>query len=239
MFYTIFHLVMTIYVRLICRADVAGREHIPQQGPFLVIANHLSSTDPPLTVSLIPRRLRMAGMAAMAHRNDFFIGWVLDKAGAIWVRRGQSDRQALRRSLDLLATGRPLGLAPEGTRSDTGALIEGKTGAAFLARKANVPILPLAFAGTEKVFPGLRRLRRAAVQVRISPAFFLPPRGDGPRSEHTRYCTDLIMTRLASNLPEPYRGVYAGHPLIAYWEQLDASGLSDRPEWKPELGQQS
>lgn len=220
------------YGRLICRTKVMGREHIPDRGPFLAISNHVSSVDPPLLVDLIPIRLRMVGMAAMAHRNDFFIGWLMNQGGAVWVRRGEGDRAALRAALDVLASGRPLGVAPEGTRSRTGGLIEGKTGTTFLALKAQVPILPVAFAGTDKVFPSLRRLRRATVQVRVAPAFELPPAGGGPRREHLQYCTDLIMTRLASMLPESYRGVYAGHPLIAYWEQLDAGGTADRPEWR-------
>jgi 1-acyl-sn-glycerol-3-phosphate acyltransferase len=234
-FYRFAYLLVSFFARLICRVNVVGRENIPEQGPFLLITNHLSAADPPLVLSLIPPRLGMTGMAAMAHRNDFFIGWLMDGAGAIWVRRGESDRRALREALDVLASGRPLGVAPEGTRSKTGALIEGKTGTAFLALKAEVPILPVAVFGTEKVFPSLRRLRRITVQARIRPLFCLPPRSDAPRSEHLEYCTALIMARLASMLPEAYRGVYTGHPLIPYWEQLDADGTADRPEWKREL----
>jgi 1-acyl-sn-glycerol-3-phosphate acyltransferase len=234
-FYKFAYLLVTLYARLICRARVTGREHIPESGPLLVIANHLSSADPPLIVSLVPRRLGMTGMAAMAHRSDFFIGWLMDGAGAIWVRRGQSDRRALNEALEVLASGRSVGLAPEGTRSKTGALIEGKTGVTYLAIKAGVPLLPLALAGTDEVFPSLRRLRRKTVEVRISPAFHLPPRGDSPRREHLQYCTDLIMARLASTLPERYRGVYSEHPLIAYWEQLDASGMAHHPEWKRDV----
>jgi 1-acyl-sn-glycerol-3-phosphate acyltransferase len=233
--YRIGYFLAITYARLICRRNVIGREYIPQRGPFLIIANHLSSVDPPLIISLIPIGLRMTGMAAMAHRNDFFIGWLMDRAGAVWVRRGEPDRRALRQALEVLASGRPLGVAPEGTRSKTGALIEGKTGAAFLAIKAEVPILPLAVFGTEKVFPGLRRLRRATVQARFAPPFRLPARGDGVRGDHIQYCTDLMMTRLASMMPEEYHGVYAGHPLIAYWDQLDASGRADVPAWEQEL----
>jgi 1-acyl-sn-glycerol-3-phosphate acyltransferase len=235
-FYRMAYLLVKIYVRLICRRNVRGREHIPERGPFLIVTNHLTSVDPPLVLSVMPMRLRMTGMAAMKHRKDFFVGWLMDRAGAIWVRRGESDRRALRQALDVLASGRPLGIAPEGTRSKTGALIEGKTGTAFLALRAGVPLLPVVVYDTEKVYPSLRRLRRASVHARFSPLFFLPPRGDGPRNEHMQYCTDLIMTRMASMLPEAYRGVYAGHPLIAYWEQLDANGAADRPEWKRELG---
>jgi 1-acyl-sn-glycerol-3-phosphate acyltransferase len=151
------------------------------------------------------------------------------------VRRGESDRRALREALDVLASGRPLGVAPEGTRSRTGGLIEGKTGATFLALKAEVPILPVGLAGSDQVFPNLRRLRRYTVEARIGAAFMLPPQGEGPRKEHISYCTELIMARLASLLPESNRGVYACHPLIAYWEQLDAAGSAHQPEWRRDL----
>ncbi len=232
MFYRIAYFLITLYTRIICRRDITGREHIPDQGPFVVVVNHLSTVDPPLVLSVLPARLGMTGMAAMAHRHDFFIGWLMDRCGAIWVRRGQGDRRALRQALETLDSGRPIGLSPEGTRSDTGALIEGKSGAAYLAFKADVPILPMTVTGSEAVYASLKRLRRARVTVKIGPMFRLPPRGDDKRSAHLQYCTDLIMGRLASMLPEVYRGVYAGHPLVAYWESLDASGQADRPQWK-------
>jgi 1-acyl-sn-glycerol-3-phosphate acyltransferase len=234
-FYLIVCLVAKIYVNLICRYTVTGREHIPDQGPFILIINHLSSVDSLLIYGLVPPRLRLTGLAAMKHRNDFIVGWALTKAGAIWVRRGEVDRKALRQSLDALAAGYPLALSPEGTRSKTGALIEGKNGATFLAVRSGAPILPSVAWGNEKIFPSLKRLRRARVQIHFETPFYLPPRGDGSRSEHIQYCTDLIMARMASMLPEDYRGVYAGHPLIAYWEQLDAEGGATHPEWKREL----
>ena len=230
MFYRIAYSMIALYARIICRRKITGQEHIPERGSFIVVINHLSTVDPPLVLSILPVRLRMTGMAAMAHRHDFFIGWLMDQCGAIWVRRGQSDRRALRQALEVLSSGRPIGLAPEGTRSDTGALIEGKSGAAYLALKADVPILPMTITGSEDVYAHLKRLRRARVRVKIGPMFYLPPREDGKRSAHLQHCTDLIMGRLASMLPEPYRGVYTGHPLVAYWEALDASGQADRPE---------
>jgi 1-acyl-sn-glycerol-3-phosphate acyltransferase len=231
----IIHFLVNVFARLACRLRVVGRENIPAHGPFIVVTNHLGAADPPIIFGLIPQRLELTGMAAMEHRHDPLIGWLMNKAGAIWVRRGESDREALRESLDALARGHPLGVAPEGTRSDTGALVEGKTGITFLALKAGVPLVPLSLAGSERVFRDLRRLRRVRVDVHIGPPFCLPARGSETRKEHMQYCTDLIMTRLASLLPERYRGFYAGHPLIGYWEELDAAGKSDQPGVKMEL----
>lgn len=231
------YLVLKILVPMLARVRVAGREYLPEQGPFLLVVNHLSSADPPMVAYLIPRELGLIGLAAIAHRNDFIIGSIMYQWGMIWVRRGGSDREALRQTLSTLAGGRPVGVAPEGTRSDTGALIEGKTGITYLALKADVPILALSLAGTDKVGASLKRLRRATIQATFSRPFVLPHRGDGPRREYLQYCTDLIMTRLASNLPESYRGVYNDHPLTEYWIHLDASGRADRPAWRRDLAQ--
>ncbi len=235
MLYNLVHLTFRILVHLACRIKTVGKRNLPQQGPFLVVTNHLSSMDPPIAVALVPARLRLVGMAAMSHRNDFFIGWLMDRLGAIWVRRGEADRQAIRQMLDALKAGRVLGVAPEGTRSQTGALIQAKTGTAFIAIRADVPIQPIVLAGTDKVFPALKRLRRATVTATLPPPFRLPSRGDHSRREHLNYCTELIMARIASLLPPAYRGYYADSPLIPYWQQLDAAGQSGQPGWAEDL----
>jgi 1-acyl-sn-glycerol-3-phosphate acyltransferase len=237
LFHRFGHFVLNILVPLLCRVRVVGRENLPKQGPFLLVANHLSWVDPPLVAYLIPRELGLTGLAALAHRNDFFLGAIMERWGVIWVRRGGSDREALRQTLHTLASGRPVGVAPEGTRSKTGGLIEGKTGITYLALKAEVPIVALSLAGTDKAVSSLKRLRRGTIRATFSPPFVLPRRSDRSRREYMEYCTDLIMTRLASNLPESYRGVYTGHPLIEYWEQLDASGKANQLESKRQLVQ--
>lgn len=231
MLYNLVHFVLRIWIRLACCLQVTGRENLPSEGPFLVLSNHLGSMDPLIVVALVPARLRLVGMAASSHRNDFFVGWLMNKCGAIWVRRGEADRRAIRQMVEALESSRVLGMSPEGTRSRTGALIRAKTGAAYIATRANVTLQPVALTGTEKVFLALKRLRRARVTVTYGPPFRLPPRRKESRREHLDYCTELIMARLASMLPPAYRGYYADSPLIVYWEQLDAAGLSSNPAW--------
>ncbi|HEY4689615.1 MAG TPA: lysophospholipid acyltransferase family protein, partial [Anaerolineae bacterium] len=117
------------------------------------------------------------------------------------------SRDALRIALNELAHGTSFGIAPEGTRSRTGALLEGKTGAAYLATRARVPIVPSVVWGTEKIKHNLRRFKRTPVCIRVGEPFRLPEgRAD---SDKLREYTDLIMRRLASMLPPEYRGVYA------------------------------
>lgn len=190
----------------IARLDVQGTEHIPAQGAFVGVINHLSAFDPLVVLALMPVR-PVTLFAAIEHRSDFFFGWALDRLGAIWIDRGEPGRDALRIALNELALGTIMGIAPEGTRSKTGALLEGKTGAAYLATRASVPIVPAVVWGTEQIQHNLRRLQRTTVYVRVGELIRL--REGRADAEKLREYTDLIMRRLAAMLPPQYRGVYA------------------------------
>jgi 1-acyl-sn-glycerol-3-phosphate acyltransferase len=107
-------------------------------------------------------------------------------------------------------------IAPEGTRSKTEALQEGKMGVAFLAGKSGYPVLPVALTGTEDrgVVENLKHFRRAKITVNIGdPIYVTLSKGKG-REPAMRQATDEIMCRIAAMLPENYRGVYADHPRL-------------------------
>ena len=128
---------------------------------------------------------------------------------AIWVRRGEADREALRKALEVLHSGGVLGIAPEGTRSrETQALQQGKVGTAYLATRADVPIVPVGISGTEQIRHRVRQLRRTDVRLAVGEPFRLPASGR-VRGRQLEEYTDLIMRRIAELLPEEYRGVYA------------------------------
>ncbi len=191
---------------LLTRTEVTGQENVPARGPFIVLTNHLSALDPPLIMAMIPARATV--FAADTHKHEFIAGPVMNALGAIWVKRGEVDREALRAALELLADGGVMGMAPEGTRSKTGGLQEGKTGVAYLATRANVPLVPVAIAGSEVGLPALFKLGRPRITMTIGPAFYLPhSSGRATRQELDRD-TELIMRTIANMLPEEYRGVY-------------------------------
>jgi 1-acyl-sn-glycerol-3-phosphate acyltransferase len=192
--------------RILARLHVEGEEHIPRQGPFILATNHLHWLDSPLVAAIFPYRAYV--FAADKWAKHRLLGALFRSLDAIWVRRGEVDRQALRQALDVLRGGGVLGMAPEGTRSKTGGLQPGRTGAAYLAFRAGVPILPVTCVGQEKVFPTLWRLRRATVHVRFG-APLHPPQVQGKiSSAEMQALTDEIMYRLATMLPPEYRGVY-------------------------------
>jgi 1-acyl-sn-glycerol-3-phosphate acyltransferase len=192
-------------IRTLARLDVQGIERVPLEDPFVGVVNHLSSYDPIVVLALMPIR-RVTMFAAIEHRNDFIAGWVLDKLGSIWIHRGEPSRDALRIALNELSLGTAFGIAPEGTRSRTGKLLKGKTGAAYLATRAHVPILPVAIWGTEQIKHNLWRFKRTTVHLRVGELFHLPE-GRADAGKLQQY-TDVLMRRIASMMPPEYRGEY-------------------------------
>lgn len=198
--------VVGFLLRVLARVEIEGREHIPDQGPYLLITNHLHWLDPPLMAAVFPHRPYV--FAAEKWETHWFLGPFLRSLGAIFVRRGEVDRKALRQALGVLEGGGVLGLAPEGTRSKTGALQRGRSGAAYMAYRAGVPLVPVVATGQEKVFPCLRRLRRARVRVVYGPPFEPPPVEGKASAQEVHDFSQEIMYRLAAMLPPEYRGVY-------------------------------
>jgi 1-acyl-sn-glycerol-3-phosphate acyltransferase len=197
---------MRLLINLITRQEYFGMENIPAEPPYILVTNHLAAFDPPLLLTMCPHTIR--AFAAAKHKGNPIYAFILESMGSIWVQRGEVDRQALRGALDVLKRGEVLGMAPEGTRSRvTQALQKGKTGAAYLASRANVPIVPVGLTGTEQIKHNLPRLRRTDVQIVVGEPFRLPEgRARGPKLDEY---TDIIMRHIAELLPEKYRGVYA------------------------------
>jgi 1-acyl-sn-glycerol-3-phosphate acyltransferase len=196
---------------LIKKMDVQGTENLLQEGAFVLVLNHLSFLDSPLLFITVPRVIYM--LAGERYQHHIF-SLLLRIGGAIFVQRGEVDRNALRQALNVLEDGHCLALAIEGTRSKTGQMIPGKTGAAYVATRSSAPIVPVAVWGTEQIFPTWKRFRRPdEVHIHFGKMFHLPE-GHARSAELDAY-TDDIMTTLASMLPEDYRGVYKDHPLLA------------------------
>ena len=196
----------------LARLNVSGQANIPAQGGLLLVSNHLSAFDIPVFGVTFERQAVV--FIASKHRHNLIIAPIVQGSGCIWVQRGEADRAALKAALGVLKDGLALALAPEGTRSPTHALQPGKTGAAYIATRAGVPILPVVTWGVEQIKSALPRLRRAEVFVRYGRPFRLP---DDPhaRGEALETYTTEIMCRLAALLPEAYRGAYANQPRVA------------------------
>ncbi len=190
--------------------QVEGLENIPDP-PYIMAINHLGTLDVPLVYTL-PSVVNMIGWAAEKYERHPFFGPILRSGETIFIQRGQVDREALNKAVKALKAGKAFGMSPEGTRSRTRALIRGRTGVAYLAAEADVPVVPAAVTGTESAVESFLRLRRPRLKLRIGKPFKLPPLPEENRAAALRHNTDEVMCRIAAMLPPHYRGVYAEHP---------------------------
>ena len=208
LYYRFLRAIVRVVFKLFTDWEIVGLENVPPDGPFISVSNHTHWLDPPLLLGSMPRRIWP--LVADKWRRRPVIGQLMASAGAIFVLRGEVDRRALRQAMAVLEQGRVLGIAPEGTRSKTGALQRGRGGAAYIACLMDVPLLPVGIIGVEKALGELRRLRRPRVKVVIGRPFALPilPNKASSRSKCLREHTTQIMHRIAELLPEEYQGLY-------------------------------
>jgi 1-acyl-sn-glycerol-3-phosphate acyltransferase len=145
-------LYMGMPARLLTRGRAYGRERVPRRGGIVLAVNHLHWIDVPLVGSLSPRNLDfVAKVEAVTFPG---LGEFLRWHGTIGVRRGESDREAVRQMREAVRRGRALGLFVEGTRQKTGRPGKAQPGAAMVAIQEDVPVVPAAIYGTQFWKPG-------------------------------------------------------------------------------------
>lgn len=203
-----------ILLDIIAHVEIEGIEHVPRGGGYVLATNHLGRLD----VALLYYALEGDFILPVAEKYEhhWLFGPLGDAMGAIWLDRFHADVSSVREILARMKAGGILVIAPEGTRSKSESMAEGKPGVAYLAMKAGVPILPVALAGTEDrlVLEHLKRFRKSHINVVVGPPFTLLPVKGRDREVALQEYTDEIMCRIAALLPEKYRGVYADHPRL-------------------------
>ncbi|MEW6717812.1 MAG: lysophospholipid acyltransferase family protein [Chloroflexota bacterium] len=213
--------------RYLTHTQIYGLENLPSEGAYILATNHLSRFDPPLIFALIDREDVTALVAKKYLRYPFF-RILVNAVDGIWLDRENPDPKALRAAWTHLREGGIIGIAPEGTRSSSHALLPAKSGVAFLATKAGVSIVPVGITGTENIISDGYHLRRSHITVRIGKPFYLPRLNRKDKDSSLRRNTDEIMCRIAFLLPPRYRGVYSDHSrLKALLSEVEDS--DDRP----------
>ncbi len=202
-------------LRLIARIEVIDIENMPTTGAIIGVSNHLGRLDALMPYRISDRMDITMMIAEKYYENPIFryLGKQLD---GVFIDRFNADVGALREALNRLKRGGLLVMAPEGTRSPTEGLIEGKPGSGYLALKAGVPIVPVGVTGTEDrlVKQQLQHFTRVKIKARVGKQFTLPPFDNKNREAAIQQATDEIMCQIAAILPEHNRGIYADHPRL-------------------------
>jgi 1-acyl-sn-glycerol-3-phosphate acyltransferase len=134
-------------VRIMAPLRVYGRERVPREGGIVLALNHFSWLDPPTFGTASPRTIYY--MAKVEAHRIAGLGHMIRAFGAFSVRRGESDREAVREMRRVVRDGHALGLFVEGTRQRSGVPGEVKPGAGMVAVQEQVPVVPAAIHGSQ------------------------------------------------------------------------------------------
>ena len=156
--YRIVRSIVMSVCRPVFRVSIVGAEHVPAEGACIVAPTHRSLSDVPFTSFITPRVIRF--LAKQELLDNPVGGWFFARMGAVPVERGTADRGALRALETALRGGDPVAVFPEGTRSEGPELAPLFDGAAYLALKLGVPIVPVGVGGTDRILPKGSRLPR-------------------------------------------------------------------------------
>lgn len=196
MLYAILKPLTAAVMRLLFGLESRGAEHVPADGPVLLVANHASVLDPPLVGGAARRRLSFLAKAELFDVPLF--GGLIRRLGAHPLRREGPDAGALRTALRVLRDGGALLVFPEGTRGQGGVLGPAKPGAGMLAVLGKAPVVPVYVRGSDGAWPRGRRLPRPAkVTVTFGSPFVVTPSGGASRKDDYEAVSRQMMAAIA------------------------------------------
>jgi 1-acyl-sn-glycerol-3-phosphate acyltransferase len=204
--YPVSNYLQSLTLRAFADWQVTGRENVPPLGPLIIVANHQSNIDPPLLSTSIPRRITF-----LAKKGIFkgpVASWYLRSYGAFPLDREGFDIRAYRWALSQLERSQAIVIFPEGTRS-RGGMKKARPGVAKLALMTQASLLPVGITGTARLGSILRVFNPTGkIRVNIGMPFSIPTIEGKPGDEVVNSLADMIMQRVALQLPATHQGVY-------------------------------
>ncbi|HET7400025.1 MAG TPA: lysophospholipid acyltransferase family protein [Intrasporangium sp.] len=221
MFYRVSRSALIPLTHALYRPRIEGKDNVPLSGGVILASNHLSFIDSFAIPLAAPRQVRFLakeeywqgrGLGGRI-RAGFF-----EAVGMIPVDRHSSRaaQESLDRALEVLRAGDAFGIYPEGTRSRDGRLYRGRTGVAWLALTAGVPVVPVGLLGTQNIQPiGARFPKLAKVTVRFGPPIGVERFAAMPAAKARRQLTDEVMDAIAALTGQERADVYNEVPSSA------------------------
>jgi len=200
--------IVKIFVEATIRPHLEQMATIPLEGPYLIVGNHVNSLDGIVMFHYIQPR-PLTTLTKEENYTNPFIRILSEAWGAIPIKRGAVDNTAMNLALDALKQGKFLAILPEGTRSRTGEMQQGKQGILPLAVKSGVTIVPVGFHGHEGFSKNFLSFRKTDFYLEIGQPFTIKATMRDLDRDKRQIITDELMYRVAMLLPEKYRGYYS------------------------------
>ena len=140
MFYKVIKVIGTIFVTMVQKIRLVGKENIPKEGGYILACSHRSNFDPITMGVIFPQQIFFMAKAELFRGK--FANWFIRKMGAFPVERGKGDTGAIDHAVEIVAEKKVLGIFPEGTRTKKPQLLPVKSGVAVIAARTGAPVLP-------------------------------------------------------------------------------------------------
>lgn len=204
------------YISKYANIIVEGKENLEEiKRPVLFISNHLSNSDA-LVLNEVLKDEDVTFVAGVKLSQNSFTNLGRYLVKTLTIKPNSADKDAISNMVKTLKNGSSMHIFPEGTRSRTASMIEGKRGIVLIQKLAKVDIVPVGIYGSENLMPinmdgkmGSEKFYHADVHVKIGKAVEIPKKNiDESKHQYEHRVMNVIMTNLAYTLPEKYRGVY-------------------------------
>ncbi|MBW6411824.1 lysophospholipid acyltransferase family protein [Clostridium weizhouense] len=205
------------YMRKYANITLKGIENLDGvKKPRIFISNHLSNADGLVLDKVLKEKSDPYFIAGVKLSDDLVTRIGTKVIKNIPIKPNSADKDAISKIVKTLRRGDDVLIFPEGTRSRTGAMIEGKKGILLFAKMSKAEIIPIGISGTEKLLPisktgdmGKEKWNKANVTVNIGKKIDLPSKEEKEgKHEYEDRCMNVLMKSIAELLPDNYRGVY-------------------------------